>query len=156
MAVKAFKHLVEKGYKIKWYIIGEGEERPKLKRLIKNYNLEDHLNLLGLKSNPYPFIKQADIYVQTSRFEGKAIAIDEAKILQKPIVVTNYNTAKDQIADGINGLIVDMNPEGIALGIEKLIMNLELRNELVRNLSKESLGTENQIEKLYKIIRRWC
>jgi glycosyltransferase involved in cell wall biosynthesis len=152
MAVMACKLLVDKGYKIKWNIIGEGEERDKLEKLIKNYGVEDYIKLLGLKSNPYPFIKQADIYVQTSRFEGKAIAIDEAKILQKPIVVTNYNTAKDQLVDRINGLIVEMNPEGIAEGIEKLILNNELKKYLVKNLSQESLGTESEIEKLYKIL----
>lgn len=154
LAIEACKKLVDRGYTVKWNIIGEGEEREKLSNLIKSYNLENNFKLLGLKSNPYPYIKQADIYVQTSRFEGKSIAIDEAKIMHKPIVVTNFSTAKDQIINGVNGLIVDMNPNEIADGIEKIINEKNFKDSLINNLSKEKLGTEEEINKLYKIFRR--
>ncbi|UOY92702.1 glycosyltransferase [Ectobacillus sp. JY-23] len=150
-AIEACKILVDKGYNVQWNIIGEGEEREKLTSLIVNKGLENHVKLLGLKANPYPYIQQADIYAQTSRFEGKSIAIDEAKILQKPILVTNFSTAKDQIMDGHNGLIVDMTPQAIAQGIEKL-MDKTLRQQLAYNLAKEKLGTEEEIQKLYDII----
>ena len=152
LAVKACKILVENNYDIKWYVIGDGEERENLVQMIKSYNLEDRFILLGLKSNPYPYIKQADIYAQTSRYEGKSIALDEAKILEKPIIVTDYSTAKDQIEHKVNGLIVDMNPEAISKGIEYLINDVELKNKLCTNLRNLDLSTENEIEKLYKII----
>lgn len=152
MAIEACRTLVKNNYKIRWYIIGEGEERDKLTGLIKKYRLEDHFILLGLKSNPYPYIKQADIYAQTSKFEGKSIAIDEAKILNKPIVVTNFSTAKDQINHGLNGMIVEMNADAIAEGIEGLIENKELKNKLISNLSNEKLGTEQEINKLYILV----
>lgn len=154
MAIEACKVLIDKGYKVKWNIIGEGEEREKLTNLIKEHELEEHFKLLGLKSNPYPYIKQADIYAQTSKFEGKSIAIDEAKILNKPIIVTNYSTAKDQIKHGVEGLIVAMQPGSIAEGIEKLINNETLREILSKNLSELRLGTEDEIEKLYKLVNR--
>ncbi|EOP66399.1 MULTISPECIES: glycosyltransferase [Bacillus cereus group] len=153
MAIKSCKELVDKGYKIRWNIIGEGAEREKLSDLIKINKLEDNIKLLGLKSNPYPYIKQADIYVQPSRFEGKSIAIDEAKIFNKPILVTNFSTAKDQIENEINGLIVGMNSGAISNGIEKLIKDIELKNKLVNNLTNESLGTEEEIDKLYEIFK---
>ncbi|WBW98957.1 glycosyltransferase [Oceanirhabdus sp. W0125-5] len=152
MSIEACKKLVESGYKIKWYLIGDGEDRDKLKNLIKESNLKERILLMGIKENPYPYIREADIYVQPSRFEGKSIAIDEAKILHKPIVVTNFRTAKDQIINGQNGLIVDMNSKSIAEGIKKLIDNNELINKFKDNLSKEKLGTESEIEKLYKLI----
>lgn len=152
LAIEACKKLMDKGYDINWSIIGEGEERGKLTNLIQANHLEDNFTLLGLRSNPYPYIKQADIYVQTSKFEGKSIAIDEAKILHKPIVVTNYSTAKDQIEDGVNGLIVEMNPDAAAKGIERLILDKQLVNILINNLSREQLGTEMEIEKLYAMV----
>ncbi|AWD67019.1 MULTISPECIES: glycosyltransferase [Priestia] len=152
LAIKACRKLVDKGFNIKWNIIGDGEERENLTKLIKINNLENHVILLGLKSNPYPYIKQADIYAQTSRFEGKSIAIDEAKILQKPIIVTNFSTARDQITDGVNGLIVDMNSIAISEGIEQLIKDFELKKTIISNLSKEELGTEEEINKLYEIL----
>jgi glycosyltransferase involved in cell wall biosynthesis len=151
LAIDACKVLVEKGYNIKWYVIGEGDEREKLTALINNNGVSNHFFLLGLKANPYPYVKQADIYVQPSRFEGKSIALDEAKILQKPIVITNFSTATDQITHGVDGMIVDMDPISVADGIQNLILNEENRRILRDNLKKLKLGTEAEIEKLYKI-----
>jgi glycosyltransferase involved in cell wall biosynthesis len=152
MAIEACKLLRDKGYEIRWYVIGEGEERERLTKLINDYGLEDHFYLLGLKANPYPYIKQADIYVQTSRFEGKSIALDEAMILKKPIVVTNFSTAKDQIHDGETGMIVDMSSPSICYGIENLIQDQVLCKRFINNLSKVQLGTEEEINKLYRIL----
>ncbi|MED0904735.1 glycosyl transferase [Bacillus cereus] len=151
LAIEACKNLVGDGYEIKWYIIGEGEGRGKLEKMIEENHLQDHFLLLGLKENPYPYIREADIYVQPSRFEGKSIAIDEAKILHKPIVVTNFSTAKDQIKNEENGLIIDMDAHSLSEGIKKLIHNEELRNKLIKNLSDEELGTESEIKKLYTL-----
>ncbi|MBJ8051850.1 glycosyltransferase [Bacillus cereus] len=153
LAIEACKNLVGDGYEIKWYIIGEGEGRGKLEKMIEENHLQDHFLLLGLKENPYPYIREADIYVQPSRFEGKSIAIDEAKILHKPIVVTNFSTAKDQIKNEENGLIIDMDAHSLSEGIKKLIHNEELRNKLIKNLSDEELGTEPEIKKLYTLFK---
>ncbi|EOP66398.1 MULTISPECIES: glycosyltransferase [Bacillus cereus group] len=153
MAIEACEKLKESGYKITWYVIGEGEERSRLEKIIEEKNLQGIFILVGIKENPYPYIKNADIYVQPSRFEGKSIAIDEAKILHKPIVVTNFSTAKDQIKNEENGIVVEMNSHAIFEGIKKLIDNEELKQELVGNLLKEELGTESEIEKMYTLFR---
>ncbi|CAN7295881.1 glycosyltransferase [Paenibacillus sp. LjRoot56] len=151
LAVESCKGLIQAGYPIKWYIIGEGEERASLERLIEKHDLKDNFILLGIKENPYPYIREADIYVQPSKFEGKSIAIDEAKILQKPIVVTNFSTAKDQIRNKINGLVVAMTPAAVCEGIREIIDNDALRKQLIVNLSAEMLGTEAEIYKLYQL-----
>lgn len=154
IAIDTCKKLIDKGYDIKWYVIGEGEERDELEKLIAKNNLEDKFILLGIKSNPYPFIKQADIYVQPSRYEGKSIALDEAKILRKPIIITNYTTAKDQIENGENGLIVDTNADSLEEGIEILINDKSIRDKFIKNLSLSNFGTESEIKKLYEIIEK--
>lgn len=150
MAIRACKEL-EEGYEICWYVIGEGEERAYLEKIIQENKLQGKFVLLGVKENPYPYVREADIYVQPSKFEGKSIALDEAKILHKPIVVTNFSTAKDQITNEENGIVVEMNHRAISEGIKKLINSEELRNKLISNLSKEKLGTESEIEKLYTL-----
>lgn len=152
IAINACELLVDKGFNVKWYVIGEGIERTKLEEMIKKKELENQFILLGLRENPYPYLKKADIYVQPSRYEGKSIAIDEAKILNKPIIVTNYETAKEQITNNATGLIVEMNEKGISAGVEKLIQNPSLKQSFAQNLSKEKLGTENEIYKFYEII----
>lgn len=152
MAVEACLLLIKKNLNIKWYIIGGGTERLALEQKIKEHGLENRIILLGLKENPYPYLKACDIYVQPSRYEGKSIAVDEAKILAKPIVVTNFTTAKDQIESGVNGLICEMTPEAIADAIMALIENKEMSHRFSTNLTEEKLGTEDEINKLYQLI----
>ena len=152
LAIEACDILTQKGYHIKWYIIGDGNEKKHLRKKIKKHGLENSFILLGLQENPYPFIKKADIYCQTSRFEGKSIAIDEAKILNKVIVATNFTTVKDQIKHEINGIICDMHPNVIAESLINIISDNEKQNEIIKNLSSEYLGTESEINKLYSLI----
>lgn len=151
IAIEACKLLVEDGYSFKWYVIGEGEERTNLERLIKEFGVENHFILLGLKKNPYPYIRAADIYIQPSRFEGKSIALDEAKILKKPIITTNFSTVKDQITNKTNGLIVEMDAFAIFEGIKLLLNHSEMKSWFKENLSNEELGSEIEIEKLYSM-----
>ncbi|HBI02163.1 MAG TPA: glycosyltransferase [Flavobacterium sp.] len=152
MAIHAVKLLVDKGVAIKWYIIGEGPERKNLETLLLTLGLSNHVSLLGLKKNPYPYLKNALIYVQPSRFEGKSIAIDEAKILCKPILVTDFSTVGDQIEHLQTGYITKMNPESLAEGIEKMLLDAELRLQLSQQLQFLQLDTATEIEKLYTLI----
>ncbi|MCR5485116.1 MAG: glycosyltransferase [Clostridiales bacterium] len=151
-AVKACALLLKRGYDIKWYHIGKGELLGETEDLIKSLGVSDRFILLGEKSNPYPYIDKCDIYVQPSRFEGKSIAIDEAKCLKKPIVSTCFTTVRDQIEDGVTGLICDISPEGIADKTELLLKDVSLRKKLSDNLSEEKQGNEEEALKLYKLI----
>lgn len=152
IAVRACRLLMDRGCRFRWYVIGEGEERGRLEELIRELGAEERFRLLGLRSNPYPYLRQADIYVQTSRYEGKAIAIDEAKILRKPIVITDFSTARDQLEHGIEGLIVDMAPEAVAEAVAEMIGNRLMRERFVRYLSGLQLGTEAEIDKIYGLL----
>ena len=152
LAIEACAILVENEVDVKWYVLGDGEDRSKLEKHIADKNMQNHFILLGIKENPYPYIKKATLYVQTSRFEGKSVAIDEAKIIHKPILVTNFPSAKDQIENGVNGRIVDMDAISIADGIQQLVNDTETINLFVENLKKEKLGTEGEMSKLYDLI----
>lgn len=153
LAVKACAQLKQRGKKIRWYHIGTGELKSEIEQLISELGVNDDFILLGERANPYPYIGQCDIFVQPSRYEGKSIAIDEAKCLYRPIVTTNFTTVADQIKDGINGLVCEMNETDIADKIEMLIDNEELRQKLSKNLSEEKTGNEEELEKFYEIIQ---
>ncbi|MBP1990378.1 glycosyltransferase [Paenibacillus eucommiae] len=152
MAIEACYKLKQQGYKFKWYVIGEGSLKGKMERTIKELKLEDTFILLGTFQNPYVFLKQSDIYVQPSRFEGYGLAIAEARILQKPIVATNFTVIHNQIRHGENGLIVNMNSEDIGDGIKRLIDDKDLKESICFKLSQEIIGTEKEIHKVYSII----
>lgn len=152
LAINVCKRLIEDGYDIRWYVLGEGPERKKLTKQIKDNKIENRFTLLGQKSNPYPYIDKADIFVHPSRFEGKSVAVDEAKILAKPILITNYPTVNDQITNNKNGIIVPISEEGLYSGLIKLINDTNLRNTLINNLKIESQGSESEINKLYELL----
>ena len=129
LAVPAIARLKKEGYNIKWYILGKGtaEEERLLADLIRMCHAEDTILILGIKKNPYPYIKEADIYMQPSRHEGKPISVEEAKILCKPILVTDYTSAREQLENGKLGEIADISEEGIYQGLKKLLKNDALR-----------------------------
>jgi glycosyltransferase involved in cell wall biosynthesis len=154
-AIEAFKLLKERGFNdIVWYVVGYGGDEKKLKELIKKYELEQCFILLGKKTNPYPFIKASDLYVQPSRYEGKAVTVTEAQILGKPVLITNYPTANSQVRKGYDGLISDLSPKGIADGIEKLYLDIELRNLLSSNCLGSNYDNSLELVKLYKLIAK--
>ncbi|MBC5630267.1 glycosyltransferase [Clostridium sp. NSJ-6] len=152
IAVQACKILKSKGLKIKWILVGDGQERNSLEEMIYENGLKDEFLLVGSTPNPYKYLAKADIYVQPSRYEGKSIAIDEAKILYKPIVATNFSTIKDQLTNNINGIITEMNSNALSNGIESLIINDNLYTSIVSNLKNTVVSKEKEIYKLYELI----
>ena len=152
ISIEACKILKESGYEFKWYILGEGNERKKLESLIKKYKLENNMILLGLINNPYAYLKRADIYVQTSRYEGFSTSIREAKVLNKPIVITDCPGMNNQIENKENGTITGYQPKEIAEAIAELINNENLRKKYMDNLKKEvkNNSIENQMKVFYQ------
>ncbi|XLP20239.1 glycosyltransferase [Bacillus toyonensis] len=151
-AIYALRQLLDQGYDIEWYIVGYGPQEAELKLLIDKLGLQDKFVLLGKKINPYSYIKACDIYVQPSRYEGKAVTVREAQILKKPVLITNFSTAKSQLENGVDGYICPMGIKGIVEGIKKMIDDVEFRNEIVNNVSKKNYGNEIEVEKIYRLI----
>jgi glycosyltransferase involved in cell wall biosynthesis len=145
--------LIDEGLKnIRWYCLGEGETRKNLEKLIKKYKLENHLFLLGNKSNPYTYIKDCDIYVQPSRHEGYCITIAEARALKKPIVSTNSVGAREQIENGKDGIIVEFDAEQLYQSIKTLVSNQKLCKKFEDNLKKKNVSTVLEMNKLKEIL----
>ncbi len=152
VAIDAAEILDKKGYDFKWFSIGKGELREEIEQKICEKNLGEKFILLGEKANPYPYVANCDIYVQTSYYEGKSIAIDEAKILAKPIVATKFSTVYDQLEDGVTAVLADIDAASVAEKIGQLFDDEKLAENLSDNLRKIKLGNEEEIEKFYAIL----
>jgi glycosyltransferase involved in cell wall biosynthesis len=152
MAVDAAALLKKNNIDFVWYIIGDGPEKQNIEEQIAQIQLEDHVILLGMKENPYPYLKKADIVLQTSRYEGKSLVLDEAQLLYKPIIATNFSTVLDQIEPNKTGVVVEMNPESIAAGIQNLIQNQELRQSLSDNSSNKKSDSNAALTAFYNLI----
>lgn len=142
-AIMACRQLLDYGYKdLQWWIVGGGPDEDILSQQIKNTGIEEHFHLLGMQNNPYPYIANADLYVQPSRYENYSVVILEAMVLQKPILAT-IPAAKEQIVSGENGMLCEADPGKIAEGIEYLYKHEEERKKYVRFLSENSLEQAN-------------
>ena len=151
-AVEAAKKMKERGVEFVWFFIGDGEERLNIENLIKIYNLQKYVILLGERTNPYPYMAQCDVYVQTSSFEGYGLTIAEAKILGKPVVSTNFDVVHDQIKHEHDGLIAEMTSESVADNILRLINDKDLRNRIIASVNKEKNTTYmTEVEKVEKL-----
>lgn len=144
--------LINKGFLIKWYIIGFGNDKKEIEQKIHESNMDNNVIILGKKDNPYPYIKQCDIYIQPSRFEGKAVTVREAQILHKPVVITKFATSSSQLRDGYDGIIVPMDNQGCADGIANVLENKELMQTLSENCAKNDYSNAEEVNKLYDII----
>ena len=116
--------------------------------------MDDCFVLLGERANPYPYMAQCDIYVQPSRYEGKSIALDEAKSFAKPIVATRFSTVFDQLTDGETALLAEMDGADIAEKIERILAEEPLKTKLTETLKREKVGNEKELDKLYALIER--
>lgn len=133
LAVRTMYCLKQQGLQFRWYFIGEDNRPLDVKRYIKNKGLEDVFVYLGTTDCPYPYISACDIYVHTSYLEGYCTAIEEARVLGKPIVTTDVAGADEQIRNGWNGFVVSKQAQCISKALARLIQDKTLRNAFERN-----------------------
>ena len=144
--------LLKKGLNIKWYLIGFGTQENLIREKIKQYNVEESVIILGKRDNPYPYIKACDIYAQPSLYEGKSVTVREAQMLAKPVIITNYPTAKAQLTNGYDGIIVPLEIDDCIEELYNVLSNKALLNEISENTKKEDYTNKIELEKLYSVV----
>lgn len=152
VAVQAMSILKNRGIKVRWYVLGEGGEREMLEGMISELGLVDDFVLLGATDNPYTFLRQCDVYVHATRFEGKSIAIREARALGKPLVASDCPGNRDAIVDGEDGVLCAFDPEAIADAIQNVLENADLRDRYAMASRARSQAEESDMHKFYALL----
>ena len=152
IAVEACRILCERGIFFTWYVLGKGPLEAEIREKISSSGIDGRFILLGVRGNPYPYFRKADIYVQTSKHEGFGLAIAEARILNVPVVTTNFDAVGQQMINGENGLVADMNAEAVADSIEKLISDRELYTHIKEFLQNEEKGNYGELDRFYSLL----
>jgi len=149
--------LLNKKMRVRLIIVGDGQLKDVLMNKINNMHLEEYISLTGQKENPYPFIAAADLYVQSSIYEGFGNTMIEAATLGKPIVSTNYPFGANEIVNhGETGLLVPVGDEkAMASAIEQVLKNDEMRNKMGKNAEKkaQNFTLEIMVSKYEKLFR---
>lgn len=152
VAARACKVLKNRGLDVCWHVYGKGIMHDEIMRYVEENGLSQNFILEGMEPNPYPYMKKAYLLVQPSRWEGKSIVLDEAKILGKAIVVTNYPSVADQIEDGVTGIVTGMEPENIADGIQRVLSDPQLKRTLEENCLREPNRSIRAVNTFYEMI----
>ena len=146
------RRLVADGLDVKWYLIGYGGDEPLIRQKIDDAGMQERVIILGKKDNPYPYMRACDLYVQPSRYEGKAVTVREAQLLGKPVVITNYATSGSQLEDGVDGVIVPLDNAGCAAGIAALLRDPARMQRLSENCAKRDYTNSAEVEKIYTLM----
>ena len=146
LALEACRLLREEGRNIVWHWVGDGPMMEKARAEVKRLGLEDCFRLEGDQQNPYPYIKNAGIYVQPSYYEAYSTTVTEARVLAKPIVTTAVGGMEDQLTDGITGSIVPISARALAEAIGALLDREETARTFTENLQKEAVGGNEELD----------
>lgn len=141
----------KKGINLHWYIIGYGDDTEIIQN-IRKFEMGNYIHLLGLKENPYPYIRACDVYIQPSRYEGKSVTVREAQILHKPVIITNYATSDSQLENGVDGIIVPLENELCAESIVRILNNKALLQQIVEGTKQRDYSNRRELNTLYSIM----
>ena len=142
--------LLKRGLSVKWYILGYGDRETQIREAIQAVHMEDFVVLLGKKENPYPYIRMCDIYVQPSVYEGKCVAVREAQLLGKPVIITDFPTAHSQLRDGTDGMIAPLDFDGFTDALAALIQDNEKQEALKAACRSTDFTQYKEAEKILR------
>ena len=152
IAIEAMKLLKEADCRARWYVLGEGDQRSLLEKRISALGLKEDFVLLGAVANPYPYFRQADIYVHAVRYEGQSIAVQEAQTLGCPIIVSNYSGSREAVGEEGAGMICELTPKAIADSIIALLDDENRRKELSQRAKGKKVPQGQGVEKLLRML----
>ena len=146
--IKVHAKLIYENCKHNFYIIGDGPERANLEKIVMENNVKDTFHLLGKKENPYPYIKKSDYFCLLSNFEGYGMVLEEAKILGKPIIITD-TAAREAVEKYKNSIVLENDEDKIYEGLKDIIKNKKL---LKKSEGNEQYNNSSIIEKIIKLL----
>ncbi len=147
-AARVCRILKDRGVPFRWYIVGYGTLEEELRALIRELDVADCCILLGKKTNPYPYMLHCDLYLQPSRYEGKAVTVREAQMLARPVLITDFQTARSQVRDGFDAVIAPQDETLLADAVEALLADADARRRLSENAAQTDYGNADAVRTL--------
>lgn len=152
IAIRAAELLKKRGIPFKWYVIGDGRERKKLSAMIRAKGLGDSFILLGIRQNPYPYLKACDLFALTSRFEGYPVTLIEARALCVPILAPDMPCIREQITDNLNGMLTEADPMKIADRINEFRKDPSMGSKMRERMAGETIDFSADYSKIEALI----
>jgi len=154
--LKVHKKLLDEGFKHKVLIVGDGYDFENIKKLKTELGLDETATMLGFTDNPYPYFKNADYFILSSRYEGFPTVLFEAITLKKKIIATDVSGVNEMLNNGELGLIIENSEEGIYFGMKKALSKPEFFSEYSQKLKhyKMPFDLENSVSEIRQILNK--
>ena len=152
IALEACRILKKRGVSFKWYVLGKGAYKAEMEAYIAEHHLESCFILLGTDPNPYPYYRNSYLYVQTSRHEGFGLSIAEARLLNVPVVTTEFDAVYAQMIPGKNGLVVPLSADKVADAVEHILKDKGLYYQIKSYLMQEKKGNTEELQVFYQLL----
>ena len=151
--VEAHKRVLDAGLPHVWHVLGDGPDRSLLEQTIQAQDVAATFKLHGAVADPFPYYKHADICAVLSRYEGLCGVVNEARVLERPVIATRFAGIEEQIHSGVNGLIVDQDVDSICDGLSMLIRDAGLRERLAKGgYPRELLDDDAKVDLLMDLM----
>ena len=151
--VEVHRRLLDAGVDHVWHVLGDGSDRALLEQAIEAQGVQATFKLHGAIANPFPYYKHADICAVLSRYEGLCGVVNEARVLERPVIATKFAGIEEQIVSGVNGLIVEQDVNAICEGLASLIRDASLRERLARGgYPRELLDDDAKVDALLQLL----
>jgi glycosyltransferase involved in cell wall biosynthesis len=137
----------------KWYVVGNGPDMDSLEELANGKKITDVLSFTGYKSNPFPYIKHADVLVMTSDYEGIGMVLSESLTLGTPVICTNFPAANEVVRSGVNGVIVDMSTDGVFNAVKNVMGDKNLLNKWRINIANQEINNDIALKQFWSVLR---
>ena len=151
-AIRVSRILKDRGMPFRWYVIGYGAQEQQIPEWIRQAGVEDCFIVLGKKTNPYPYMAVCDLYLQPSRYEGKAVTVREAQMLARPVLITDFQTARSQVHEGLDAAIAPQDEEKMADAIEALLLDEKKRAAFSSYAASHDYSNAEQVQIIYDMI----
>lgn len=152
-AIFAARKLKEAGIAFQWHMVGGGSTEDGLRNAAANAKVQDVFLFEGNQPNPYPYLKNADLFVHPSYVESQGIVVLEAMALGVPCVVTKSLGPCEFIKDGVNGILTEQNPESLAEKVLEMLTNRELYEQIRANTHcPEQFAPENVMQRIENLL----
>jgi glycosyltransferase involved in cell wall biosynthesis len=152
--LKVHKRLLDEGFPHRIQILGDGYDFENIKNLKTELGVDETAEMLGFTDNPYPYLKNADFFVLSSRYEGFPTVLFEAITLKKNIIATDVSGVEEMLLNGKLGLIIENSEEGIYSGMKQALSTPNAFDNYQKELEKYQMpfNLENSVHTIMKIL----
>lgn len=151
--VEVHHRILDAGLRHEWHVLGDGPDRGLLEQAIAAHQVTETFKLHGAVKNPLPYYMHADICAVLSRYEGLCGVVNEARVLERPVIATRFAGIEEQIASGVNGLIVEQDVTAICAGMTALLGDPNLRERLAQGgYPRELLDDDAKLDALIDLL----